>query len=69
MPVTYLSDEDIRAPIRNPKRVPGKITEEELEVLRLYRSGAEQRVERYVVEVHEYWAPFNYPNVTVELGS
>ena len=22
----------------------------------------------YTVKIHEYWAPFNYPNVRVELG-
>lgn len=68
MPITYLSSEDVRAPTRNPRRIPGRMTEEELEVLKLYKGGVEQKVEKYIVEVHEYWAPFNYPNVIVELG-
>ncbi|MCS7112682.1 MAG: hypothetical protein NZ955_01810 [Candidatus Bathyarchaeota archaeon] len=55
-------------PICNPRRVPGKMTEEGFEVLKLYRGGVERRVERYIVEVRDYWAPFNYPNVIVELG-
>ena len=27
-----------------------------------------QAVEAYSIERHQYWAPFNYPNVRVELG-
>jgi len=68
LPIGYLSEKDARVPLRNPRREPGKMTSEELEVVRVYKSGEVQSVERYTVEVHEYWAPFNYPNVVVEIG-
>lgn len=58
----------LRAIPRNPKRETGKITQDELEVVRIYRNKEKQTVVKYVTEVHEYWAPFNYPNVAVEVG-
>jgi hypothetical protein len=57
-----------RALIRNPNRVKGKFTEEEMEVIRLAKSGAPQKRISYTTKVYEYLAPFNYPNVRVELG-
>jgi hypothetical protein len=58
-----------RARSRNPVgREPGQLTEAEQEVERLAESGEAQGVEAYSEVVHQYWAPFNYPNIKVELG-
>jgi hypothetical protein len=53
---------------QNPEREPGKFTEEELEVRRLAQSKAPQTREVSRTKTYTYWAPFNYPNVEVELG-
>ena len=53
---------------QNPDRVPGEWTEKELEVTRLAESGTPQTREAWRAKTYTYWAPFNYPNVTVELG-
>ena len=58
----------VRAMPRNPNREPGKMMPDELEVVRIHENKEQQKVNRYVTEIHEYWAPFNYPSVVVELG-
>ena len=58
-----------RARFTNPGREePGKMTEAEREVTRLATSGEPQAVEAFTPVTYEYWAPFNYPNIRVELG-
>ena len=59
-----------RARIKNPWREgrPGEFSEAELEVVRLAKSGEPQKRQAYTTVVYEYWAPFNYENVHVELG-
>jgi len=57
-----------RAPIKNPFRKPGQITEEEKEVLHIHKKGIKQEKEVFRKKTYEYRAPFNYPNVKVELG-
>ena len=53
----------------NPERGPdGSMTEKELEVRRLAKEGTPQVVLEWCTKTREYWAPFNYPNVTVDLG-
>jgi len=52
----------------NPDREPGHFTERELEVQRLARENAPQTREVWREKTYGYWAPFNYPNVKVELG-
>ena len=53
---------------RNPARVPGKFTDEELEVKNLAAAGTPQQREVLRTTTYVYHAPFNYPNITVELG-
>lgn len=59
-----------RARVRHPGRVPGdiKFLAGETEVVDLHRSGTPQVRGRFLPVTYEYWAPFNYPNVYVELG-
>jgi len=59
-----------RARVRNPAREPGKIRlmPGEDEVTPLHKSRTPQVRTRFVPVTYEYWAPFNYPNVLVELG-
>ena len=59
-----------RAKVKNLWRNehPGEFTEAELEVVRLAESGEPQHRQAYMLVVYEYWAPFNYPNIRVELG-
>ena len=66
-----------RAIIRNPKREQGKFTGEELEAVRItsgYLSYEELRKrpvqtrEVLTTKAYQYWSPFNYPNIKVELG-
>lgn len=59
-----------RAKVKNPWRVehPTEMTEAEVEVQRLAESGEPQTRTAYTPVVYEYWAPFNYPNICVELG-
>ena len=52
----------------NPDRQPGKFTEEELEVTRQAEKKAPQTRRAFQTVTYEYEAPFNYPNVNVELG-
>jgi hypothetical protein len=52
----------------NPAREPGTWTEAELEVTRMAREGVRQSRQVWRPRVYCYWAPFNYPNVKVELG-
>jgi len=52
----------------NPGREPGKFTEEELEVTRKAKEKTPQTREVWRPKTYVYWAPFNYPNVQVELG-
>jgi len=59
---------EVRAPVRNPKRVRGEFTEEEMEVVNIFKKGEHQTRATFTTKTYEYWAPFNYPNVTVELG-
>lgn len=62
------SEHTKRALIRNPKRVLGEFTEAEMEVVKLAKSKAPQKRVTYTTITYEYWAPFNYPNVIVEIG-
>jgi len=70
-----VSDKQIRARIYNPDRpayVPGtklERTEVEQEVNRLYENHTPQVREKLTLATYQYWAPFNYPNVVLELGS
>lgn len=57
-----------RAKMVNPAREPGKRTDLEGEVTRMAESGEPQAVEAFTTVTYEYWAPFNYPNIRVELG-
>lgn len=59
-----------RAKVKNPWRDehPGEFSEAELEVVRLAESGQRQQRQAYTEVIYEYWAPFNYPNILVELG-
>jgi len=59
-----------RAKTKNPWREqhPCEFSEAELEVTRMAESGEEQQRQAYTPVVYEYWAPFNYPNICVELG-
>ncbi len=52
----------------NPDREPGKFTELEQEVSRLAKDKTPQTRETFRTLTHGYTAPFNYPNVKVELG-
>ena len=52
----------------NPARILGEYTEEELSIKKTLDSGKRQKREVSTVETHTYRAPFNYDNVTVELG-
>lgn len=52
----------------NPERVLGEFTEEEQEVHRILERKEVQTREVSKVKTYTYWAPFNYPNITVELG-
>jgi hypothetical protein len=53
---------------RNPAREPGQFAEAELQVTRLARAGTHQTREAWRTLTYTYWAPFNYPNVRVDLG-
>ena len=53
---------------RNPDRVMGEFTDAELEVKKLEKDNTPQKREVSRVKTYTYWAPFNYENVTVELG-
>lgn len=59
-----------RARIKNPWRAehPREMTELEQEVERMAETGEAQTRSAYTPVVYEYWAPFNYPNICVELG-
>ena len=52
----------------NPARELGKLTEEEKELTRIAAEGIPQVREESRTKTYTYWAPFNYPNVEVELG-
>jgi hypothetical protein len=53
---------------RNPTRRTGECTEPEMEVMRMAEAGTPQQREVSRVRTYTYRAPFNYPNVRVELG-
>jgi len=58
-----------RARFTNPERdKPGERTDAEREVTRLAKSGEPQTIEVFTLVTYQYWAPFNYPNIKVELG-
>ena len=63
-----------RALFRNPERDMSiadpleRLTEAEREVTRLAEAQTPQVRQAYRPVVYEYWAPFNYPNMRVELG-
>ena len=59
-----------RALIKNPWRKdhPTKMTDIEREVERIAETGEPQTRTAYTTVTYEYWAPFNYPNICVELG-
>jgi len=61
-------EKEVRAIARNPAREPGKMSDLEREVVRIYRNKEPQKVEVFATKVKQYWAPFNYPNFVVELG-
>ncbi|MBU7005082.1 MAG: hypothetical protein HXS50_05910 [Theionarchaea archaeon] len=52
----------------NPDRVLGGFTEDERVVMRTLKEGRQQEREASIVKTYTYRAPFNYPNVVVELG-
>ncbi len=52
----------------NPQREPGKWTDAELEVTRMAEGNTPQTREVCRTQTYIYWAPFNYPNVKVDLG-
>ncbi len=52
----------------NPAREPKKFTDIELEVTNLAKSKTPQKREASTQVTYTYEAPFNYDNVTVELG-
>ena len=53
----------------NPHRGADELeTDLENEVRRLAREGTSQVPLEWCTKTREYWAPFNYPNVTLELG-
>ena len=56
--------------MKNPWRTehPGQFSNEEKEVVHLAESGEIQQAEMYIPTVKQYWAPFNYPNIHLELG-
>ncbi len=45
-----------------------RLTDAEQEVVRIAESGETQVVEAFTLVTYQYWAPFNYPNIKVELG-
>ncbi len=53
---------------KNPEREPGKWTEKEEEVTRLAKNNTPQTRELSRTKTYTYCAPFNYPNVKVDLG-
>lgn len=59
-----------RARVKNPWRLkhPAQFSEAEQEVVRLAKSGDPQKRGAFTPITYEYWAPFNYPNINVELG-
>jgi len=60
-----------RAIVRNPSRVSGgKLTEEEEKTSpkRIYEEKIKQERDIFQTRIYQYWAPFNYPNIKVELG-
>jgi len=61
-------DKENRAIARNPDREPGQMSDLEREVMRIYLNKEPQKTEVFTTKVKQYWAPFNYPNFTVELG-
>ena len=52
----------------NPDRQPGQWTDKEREVWDLSENNTPQTREVSRTRTYTYWAPFNYPNVVVELG-
>jgi len=63
-----LVDTSKRAAIKNPQRVPGQWIESEKEVERIAHGHIQQKKKLLITKTYEYEAPFNYPNVKVELG-
>jgi hypothetical protein len=63
-----------RALFKNPERDMSiadpweRLTEAEREVERMAEAKTPQVPEAYQPVTYQYWAPFNYPNVRVELG-
>lgn len=60
-----------RALMRNPNRVSGgKLTDEEKKTSpdRIYKERIQQEKETFQKKTYQYWAPFSYPNIKVELG-
>jgi len=60
-----------RALMKNPSRVSGgELTEEEKKASprRIYDEKIKQEKEIFQKRTYQYWAPFNYPNIVVELG-
>jgi hypothetical protein len=45
-----------------------RLTDAEQEVVRIVESGETQVVEPFTTVTHQYWGPFNYPNIRVEIG-
>ena len=53
----------------NPERGPDeRFTEKEREVSNLANSKTPQTRKELRIKTYAYWAPFNYENVTVDLG-
>jgi hypothetical protein len=62
-----------RAPMRNPARRQGELGflpgEDEVTDGHPQRPNPNPQIrQQFIATTYEYWAPFNYPNVSVELG-
>jgi len=60
-----------RALMRNPNRaLGGELTDEEKKASpqRIYEERIKQEKETFQKKTYQYWAPFSYPNIKVELG-
>ena len=67
-----------RALLANPNRKPGKpnwevgpggfASQEEIEAMTMAREKTPQTRQELAFKHYQYWAPFNYPNVRVEIG-
>jgi len=57
-----------RVRLRNPDRIPGQFTEQELEYRKIRTENRVMPIRVFREKTYEYRHPFQYPNVRVELG-